>query len=159
MYTAEDEKFMRLAIELAESNVKQMTGGPFGAIIVKDGQIISASANQVIKSNDPTAHAEIAAIRLACENLGTIDLQGCTIYSSCEPCPMCLGAIYWARIGTLYFGNTKADAAAAGFDDDHIYQEMAKPAAARSLKRIQILADEAAIAFKLWQGSDSKFDY
>ena len=159
MYTAEDEKFMRLAIELAESNVKQMTGGPFGAIIVKDGQIIAASANHVIKSNDPTAHAEIAAIRLACENLGTIDLQGCTIYSSCEPCPMCLGAIYWARIGTLYFGNTKADAAATGFDDDHIYEEMAKPAAARSLKMIQLLADEAAIAFKLWQGSDSKFDY
>ena len=159
MYTAEDEKFMRLAIELAESNVKQMRGGPFGAIIVKDGQLIAASANQVIKSNDPTAHAEIAAIRLACEKLGTIDLQGCTIYSSCEPCPMCLGAIYWARIGTLYFGNTKADAAAAGFDDEHIYREMEKPAAARGLKMIQILPDEAAIAFKLWQESDSKFNY
>jgi len=159
MYTAEDEKFMRLAIELAESNVKQMRGGPFGAIIVKDGQLIAASANQVIKSNDPTAHAEIAAIRLACENLGTIDLQGCTIYSSCEPCPMCLGAIYWARIGTLYFGNTKADAAAAGFDDEHIYREMEKPAAARGLKMIQILPDEASIAFKLWQESDSKFNY
>ena len=159
MYTAEDEKFMRLAIELAESNVKQMRGGPFGAIIVKDGQIIAASANQVIKSKDPTAHAEIAAIRLACENLGTIDLQGCTIYSSCEPCPMCLGAIYWARIGTLYFGNTKADAAAAGFDDEHIYREMEKPAAVRGLKMIQILHDEAAIAFKLWQESDSKFNY
>ena len=150
---------MRLAIELAESNVKQMRGGPFGAIIVKDGQLIAASANQVIKSNDPTAHAEIAAIRLACEKLGTIDLQGCTIYSSCEPCPMCLGAIYWARIGTLYFGNTKADAAAAGFDDEHIYREMEKPAAARGLKMIQILPDEAAIAFKLWQESDSKFNY
>ena len=159
MYTAEDEKFMRLAIELAESNVKQMRGGPFVAIIVKDGQLIAASANQVIKSNDPTAHAEIAAIRLACEKLGTIDLQGCTIYSSCEPCPMCLGAIYWARIGTLYFGNTKADAAAAGFDDEHIYREMEKPAAARGLKMIQILPDEAAIAFKLWQESDSKFNY
>ena len=159
MYTAEDEKFMRLAIELAESNVKQMTGGPFGAIIVKNGQIVAASSNKVVTSNDPTAHAEIAAIRLACENLGTIDLQGCTIYSSCEPCPMCLGAIYWARIDTLYFGNTKADAAAAGFADDHIYQEIAKPSAARNLKMTQLLSDEAAVAFKLWRESETKFDY
>ena len=150
---------MRLAIELAESNVKHMRGGPFGAIIVKNGEVIAASANQVIKSNDPTAHAEIAAIRLACENLGTIDLQGCTIYSSCEPCPMCLGAIYWARIGTLYFGNTKADAEAAGFDDNHIYNEIAKPIGARSLKMAQLLRKEAALAFKLWKESESKFDY
>ena len=159
MNTAEDEKFMRMTFELAESNVKLLAGGPFGAIIVKDGKIIASSANQVVKSNDPTAHAEISAIRLACKNLGTYDLQGCTIYTSCEPCPMCLGAIYWARINSVYFGNSKADAAATGFDDHHIYQELAKPMAERSLKMTQLLTDEDSTAFKLWRETDAKFDY
>ncbi|MGN6638734.1 MAG: nucleoside deaminase, partial [Mucilaginibacter sp.] len=110
----EHEKFMRIAIELSEQNVKQGMGGPFGAVIVKDGEIIAQSANQVIPQNDPTAHAEVSAIRLACKQLGSYNLQGCIIYTSCEPCPMCLGAIYWAHINVVYYGNTKSDAASIG---------------------------------------------
>jgi tRNA(Arg) A34 adenosine deaminase TadA len=155
----EHEKFMRIAIELSEQNVKQGMGGPFGAVIVKDGEIIAQSANQVIPQNDPTAHAEVSAIRLACKQLGSYNLQGCIIYTSCEPCPMCLGAIYWAHINVVYYGNTKSDAASIGFDDHFIYQELELPLEQRRLQITQLLRNEAQPAFKLWQISMSKTDY
>ncbi len=141
---------MRMAIELSESNVKQGLGGPFGAVIVKDGKFIAGSANKVVPENDPTAHAEISAIRLACKELNTHDLSGCEIYTSCEPCPMCLGAIYWARIDKIYYANTKADAAAIGFDDDYIYSELGCAMDERKVPFVQLLRDEALTAFKLW---------
>lgn len=153
------DKFMRMAIELAESNVIQGQGGPFGAVIVKDGMVLARSANKVVPQNDPTAHAEISAIRLACQELGTFSLEGCVIYTSCEPCPMCLGAIYWARIDHIYYANTKADAAAIGFDDQFIYQELELPMNDRKLPVIQLLRDEALQAFKLWETSEKKTEY
>jgi tRNA(Arg) A34 adenosine deaminase TadA len=159
METPGHEKFMRIAIQLAEQNVMQSAGGPFGAVIVKDCKILAQSANMVIPLNDPTAHAEVSAIRLACQRLGTYDLDGCTIYTSCEPCPMCLGAIYWAHIDTIYYGNTKIDADAIGFDDHFIYQELERPPHERKLKIARLLADEALVAFKLWQSAQAKTDY
>lgn len=156
---SDHDKFMRMAIELAESNVIQGQGGPFGAVIVKDGMVLARSANKVIPQNDPTAHAEISAIRLACQELGTYSLEGCVIYTSCEPCPMCLGAIYWARIDHIYYANTKADAAAIGFDDQFIYQELEAPITERKLPLIQLLRDEALQAFKLWETSEKKTEY
>lgn len=155
----EHEKFMRMAIELSAHNVKQAAGGPFGAVIVKDGMVVARSANKVIQQNDPTAHAEISAIRLACQELGTHTLEGCIIYTSCEPCPMCLGAIYWARIDTIYYGNTKTDAASIGFDDHFIYLELGRPMHQRKLQIVQLLRDEALPVFKLWESSESKTDY
>ncbi|MGZ3751774.1 MAG: nucleoside deaminase [Mucilaginibacter sp.] len=159
MEMQEHEKFMRMAIELAEYNVKLGEGGPFGAVIVKDGMVVARSANKVISQNDPTAHAEIAAIRLACKELETHNLEGCVIYTSCEPCPMCIGAIYWAHIDMIYYGNTKADAAAIGFDDHFIYLELERPMEQRKLQIVQLLRDEALPAFKLWEKSESKTDY
>jgi guanine deaminase len=159
MEMQEHEKFMRMAIELSEHNVKQGVGGPFGAVIVKDGMAVARSANMVVPQNDPTAHAEISAIRLACEELGTYNLQGCVIYTSCEPCPMCLGAIYWAHIDTIYYGNTKTDAAAIGFDDHFIYQELERPIHQRKLQIVQLLHNEALPVFKLWKSSGSKTGY
>jgi guanine deaminase len=159
MKLQEHEKFMRIAIELSEQNVKQGAGGPFGAVIVKDGEIIAKSSNKVTQQNDPTAHAEVAAIRLACQALGVYSLRGCVIYTSCEPCPMCLGAIYWARIDTIYYANTKTDAAAIGFDDDFIYKELELPMQHRKLQVVQLLRDEAAAAFKLWDESGLRSDY
>jgi len=153
------EKFMRIAIELSEQNVNESTGGPFGAVIVKDGVIVASSANKVVQQNDPTAHAEVSAIRLACQKLGTHNLEGCVIYTSCEPCPMCLGAIYWAHISTIYYGNTKADAANIGFDDHFIYLELERPMHQRKLQIVQLLRNEALSAFKLWENSESKKDY
>lgn len=153
------EKFMRIAIELSEYNVKQNLGGPFGAVIVKDGMIVARSANRVVTTNDPTAHAEVSVIRLACQELGTYDLTGCEIYTSCEPCPMCLGAIYWARIDKVYYANTKADAAAIGFNDHFIYNELESPMANRKMNFIQLLRDEAMSAFKLWETTENKADY
>ena len=150
---------MRIAIGLSEQNVKEAAGGPFGAVIVKDGVVIASSANKVVQQNDPTAHAEISAIRLACQQLGTYNLGGCVIYTSCEPCPMCLGAIYWAHIDTIYYGNTKADAAGIGFDDHFIYQELERPMSERKLQIIQLLQNEASSAFKLWENSGSRTDY
>ncbi|WP_304064303.1 nucleoside deaminase [Pedobacter glucosidilyticus] len=155
----EHEDFMRMAIALSEDNVKNNLGGPFGAVIVKNGEIIAKSANTVTTTNDPTAHAEVAAIRLACQNLNTFSLEGCTIYASCEPCPMCLGAIYWARIDKLYYANTKKDAAAINFDDDFIYQEIDLKPEDRKLPSQQLLRDEALKAFEMWQQSASKKDY
>ncbi|MFI5161572.1 MAG: nucleoside deaminase [Sphingobacteriales bacterium] len=159
MEIQEHEKFMRIAIKLSEQNVEQRSGGPFGAVIARDGEIIAKSSNQVIRQNDPTAHAEIAAIRLACQALGAYSLRGCVIYTSCEPCPMCLGAIYWARIDTIYYANTKADAAVMGFDDDFIYKELELPMHQRKLQIVQLLRNEANTAFKLWDASGLRTDY
>lgn len=150
---------MRMAFELAEQNVVSLKGGPFGAVIVKDGAVVARSANKVTSTNDPTAHAEVAAIRLACTELETFDLSGCVIYTSCEPCPMCLAAIYWARIGAIYYGNTKQDAAAAGFDDQFIYEEFEKPVAARRLQAMQLLPEEAAKAFADWIKAEGRTPY
>ncbi len=153
------EKFMKMAIALSERNVKQSLGGPFGAVVVKDGTLIAKSANTVTTSNDPTAHAEIAAIRKACKKLNTFDLTGCVIYTSCEPCPMCLGAIYWSRIGLIYYANTKKDAAGIGFDDQFIYDEIDLDMANRSLPVKQLLRNEAQAAFIAWHQSELKMKY
>jgi guanine deaminase len=153
------DKFMRMAIELAENNVVQGQGGPFGAVIVKDGMVIARSANKVVPTNDPTAHAEVSAIRLACQELDSFSLEGCVIYTSCEPCPMCLGAIYWARIDHIYYANTKVDAAAIGFDDKFIYDELDLPMDKRKLPVVQLLRDEALQAFKLWETSEKRTEY
>jgi len=159
MEMKEHEKFMRMAIELSEQNLNGAAGGPFGAVVVKNDEVVALSANKVIQQNDPTAHAEVSAIRLACQQLGSYDLTGCVIYTSCEPCPMCLGAIYWAHIDTIYYGNTKVDAAEIGFDDHFIYKELGLPMNRRKLQIIQLLRNEAISAFKLWGDSESKKDY
>lgn len=153
------EKFMRMAIELSEYNVKQGQGGPFGAVIVKDGMVVARSGNRVVPTNDPTAHAEVSAIRLACQELNTFNLEGCVIYTSCEPCPMCLSAIYWAHLDKIYYANDKADAAAIGFDDKFIYDEIACEMANRKIPVVQLLRAEAQGAFKLWETSEIKTNY
>lgn len=155
----EKEKHMREAIRLSLENVTSGKGGPFGAVIVKDGKIIATGANEVTSSNDPTAHAEVVAIRNACKSLGSFQLEDCEIYCSCEPCPMCLGAIYWARPAKIYYANTKKDAADINFDDDFIYQEIELPVNNRKLPTIQILREEAQIAFKEWSNSTKKAEY
>lgn len=152
-------EFMREAIALSKSNVENGTGGPFGAVIVKDGKMIAKSANMVTTTNDPTAHAEVSAIRLACKELNTFNLEGCVIYTSCEPCPMCLGAIYWARLDKMYYANTKKDAANIGFDDAFIYEEIDLHPAKRKLAAEQILSHEAIVAFEMWAKSDQRIDY
>ncbi|HXU27314.1 MAG TPA: nucleoside deaminase [Bacteroidia bacterium] len=154
-----DKKFMQEAIELSVNNVKSGKGGPFGAVVVKDGKIIARAANSVTSTNDPTAHAEVNAIREACKILNTHQLTGCEIYTSCEPCPMCLGAIYWARPDKVYYANTKLDAAAINFDDDFIYQEIAKPLDKREMKFIQLSREEALIAFDEWKKKTDKIEY
>ncbi len=155
----EHQKFMRMAIRLSEKNVEEAKGGPFGAVIVKNGKLIAKSANKVTLTNDPTAHAEVSAIRLACKKLQTFDLSGCVIYTSCEPCPMCLGAIYWARLDTIYYANTKTDAAAIGFDDQFIYEELEVTMQERKLPIVQIMRQEALVAFKKWGNSPLKIEY
>ena len=152
-------EFMLEAIRLSISNVDEGNGGPFGAVVVKDGKIISRGVNQVTASNDPTAHAEVVAIRNACAVLNTCQLDDCEIYTSCEPCPMCLGAIYWARPAKLFYANSKEDATAINFDDQFIYEEIAKPIAARKLFTKQILREEALEAFKKWSESTNKTGY
>lgn len=154
----EQEKFMQKAIDLSIESIKN-NGGPFGAVIVKDNKIIALSSNSVTKDNDPTAHAEINAIRKAAAKLGSFDLSGCEIYSSCEPCPMCLGAIYWARLDKLYFANSKEDAKNIGFDDSFIYEEIQKPFENRNIKTKQIMRNKAIIAFKQWQDKEDKVEY
>lgn len=153
------EKFMRIAIELSEKNVLDSIGGPFGAVVVKDGQVIAQSGNRVTSTNDPTAHAEVSAIRLACTALNTFDLKGCVIYTSCEPCPMCLSAIYWSRIDKVYYANTKVDAGNIGFDDKFIYDELEKPMEQRSLRIEQLMRNEAQQAFQLWEQSPMRVTY
>lgn len=150
---------MQEAIRLSIDNVEEHKGGPFGAVIVKDGKIIARGVNQVTVINDPTAHAEVMAIREACKTINSFELTGCEIYASCEPCPMCLGAIYWARIDTLYFANTKQDAAAINFDDQFIYEEIEKPIEKRQLFTRQLLRDEALVAFKKWAENPNKTEY
>ena len=157
--TNEEEVFMKEAIRLSVTNVTEGKGGPFGAVIVKDGKIIARGANQVTSSNDPTAHAEVVAIRNACKILDTFQLDGCDLYTSCEPCPMCLGAIYWARPARLFYANTKADAATIQFDDQFIYEEIALPLGERKLFTKQLLREEALEAFRLWQESNAKVEY
>lgn len=158
MITEQDKAFMREAIRLANESVKA-GGGPFGAVIVKDGEIVVGSSNSVTLDNDPTAHAEVNTIRQACRKLGTFDLSGCVIYTSCEPCPMCLGAIYWAHIDRVYFGNTKKDAADIDFADDFIYLELDKPLEGRSMPFIPLLRDEALHTFRLWEEKTDKVEY
>ena len=150
--------FMQQAIKLAKQNI-QHGGGPFGALIVKNNTIIGSGANQVTQYNDPTAHAEIVAIRAACKSLHTFSLEGCAIYSSCEPCPMCLSAIYWAKISKLYFGATHEDARKAGFRDDFIYKELALPIDKRTLHTEQLQREEALSPFNLWEKAAIKTLY
>ncbi len=152
------KEFMQEAIKLSLDSV-QNGGGPFGAVIVKDGQIISAKSNSVTLQNDPTAHAEINAIREACRKLQTFDLNGCTIYTSCEPCPMCLGAIYWANISEIYFANTKTDAKNINFDDSFIYDEIDKTYSERKIPTTQMMREEAIKAFKAWEQKEDKIEY
>lgn len=155
----EHNRFMRIAIRLSKKNVEKCLGGPFGAVIVKDNTIIARSTNIVTTTYDPTAHAEIAAIRLACKKLKNYDLTGCVIYTSCEPCPMCLGAIYWAGIDIIYYANTKNDAADIGFNDQFIYDEIALDKPERKLPAIQLLRNEAIQVFKEWEISEQKTKY
>src|SRR5580704_3461218 len=143
--------FMTRAIQLAVENVRSASGGPFGAVIVRDGGIVAEGANQVTSINDPTAHAEVLAIRAACTKLKVFELHGCDIYTSCEPCPMCLGAIYWARLSRVYFASAAADASKVGFDDSLIYREIAQPHAQRKIPMIQMMREEALAAFRAWQ--------
>lgn len=158
MNTNDDIYFLKLAIELAKENVKN-GGGPFGAVIVKDGQIIAKGTNRVTSHNDPTAHAEIVAIRQACEKLNDFQLNDCIIYSSCEPCPMCLGAIYWARPKKLVFAANKFDAANAGFDDSLIYDEIQLPYSDRHLETVNLRIDESLQPFELWMSESNKITY
>ena len=153
------EEFMKMAIRLATQNVEDENGGPFGAVIVKDNEVIATARNEVTSTDDPTAHAEVVAIRIACKTLGTYQLQGCDIYTSCEPCPMCLGAIYWARPEKVYYAATRKDAAASGFDDDLIYKEIELHPTERIIPFINEMRDEAAIAFQKWDDSDLKMKY
>jgi guanine deaminase len=151
-------KFMRKAIALSITNI-QKGGGPFGAVIVKDGKIIATGVNKVTAKNDPTAHAEVVAIRKAAKKLGTFDLSGCEIYTSCEPCPMCLGAVYWAHLDRMYYGNTKNDARNIGFDDSFIYDEIGLSPENRKIETVQLLDNEAIAAFEAWKLSEDKIAY
>lgn len=153
------DDFMRRAIALSREHMQANHGGPFGAVVVMDGRIIGEGWNQVTGTNDPTAHAEVVAIRAACRTLGRFDLRGAVLYTSCEPCPMCLAASYWARIDRLYFGNTQTDAAAIDFDDAFLYRELALPMPQRSLKCEQILRDEAHAVFEEWAVKPDKVPY
>ena len=152
------EELMRRAIVLSINSVKT-GGGPFGAVIAKDGEIIAEASNSVTLDNDPTAHAEVNCIRKATKKLSTFDLAGCEIYTSCEPCPMCLGAIYWAHLDRIYYGNTRKDASAVNFADDRIYREVQRPLYARTLPTIQLLREEAQSSFRLWKEKTDKTEY
>jgi tRNA(Arg) A34 adenosine deaminase TadA len=154
-----EAKFLRRAITLATQNVLAGSGGPFAAVIVRNGQIVGEGVNTVTTSHDPTAHGEVNAIRAACKALGTFTLAGCELYTSCQPCPMCLAAAYWARIETIYYGASAADAARAGFDDAFLYDEFRKDQAARSLPATQLLGDEAWASFAAWLASANKVEY
>jgi guanine deaminase len=157
MKTPQD--FMRRAIELSRKNMHTGAGGPFGAVIVKDGKIVGEGWNKVTSINDPTAHAEVEAIRDACKNLGTFELKACELYTSCEPCPMCLAAAYWARVGAIYFGNTREDAAAVQFDDEFLYNEIVKPLEKRTVPIKPLLRAEALTVFTEWTAKVDKIRY
>jgi tRNA(Arg) A34 adenosine deaminase TadA len=151
--------FMREAVQLAEQGMRSGRGGPFGCVVVRRGEIVGRGSNRVTSTNDPTAHAEVVAIRDACTKLATFQLTDCELYTSCEPCPMCLSAIYWARIPQVFYGNTRADAAAIGFDDDFIYQQVPLAPEARTVKMELFLRDEAQIAFQEWANKTDKVRY
>lgn len=153
------EIFMREAIKEAEAGMRTGRGGPFGCVIVHRGEVIARGNNRVTSTNDPTAHAEITAIREACARLQRYSLEECELYTSCEPCPMCLAAVYWARIPTLYYGNTRSDAAAIGFDDDFIYEQIPLPPEKRSVAMKPLLRDEAQQAFREWEAKPDKVKY
>lgn len=150
---------MARAIQLSIDNVRQGNGGPFGAVIVRDGNIVAEGVNSVTATNDATAHAEIVAIRKACSLLRSFSLRNCEIYASCEPCPMCLGAIYWAHVSRIYFANAAADASKIGFDDSSIYREFAQPVAERKIPMMQMMREQALAAFRAWQEKPDKIVY
>ena len=152
-------EFLRRAIALATRNVLTATGGPFAAAVVREGRIVGEGANTVTSTNDPTAHAEVNAIRAACQALGAFTLAGCELYASCQPCPMCLAAAYWARLDAVYYGASAADAARAGFDDAFLYAELRKDAGERKLSSTQLLADEAWASFAAWIASPNRVEY
>lgn len=155
----EQQAFMQRAVELGYEGCSNEKGGPFGCVIVKDGQIVGEGFNQVTSSNDPTAHAEMVAIRAACKNLNDFQLKGCEVYTSCEPCPMCLGAIYWARPDAIFFGNTKEEAAAIGFDDHFIYEEIEKEYTQRDIPTLPLVVQNKNKAFDYWKGKEDKVEY
>jgi guanine deaminase len=152
-------QFMTRAIQLAIENVRSGKGGPFGAVVARDGSLVAEGVNQVTRTSDPTAHAEVLAIRAACQRLGLFELKGCDLYTSCEPCPMCLGAIYWARVSRVYFGTLAADASKIGFDDSAIYHEIVQPHSQRKIPMIQMMRDEALAPFRAWQETPAKVPY
>ncbi len=154
-----EPRFMEQAIQLATENVLSGRGGPFGAVIVKEGKVIATGANCVTATNDPTAHAEVTAIRNACQALGTYKLDGCEVYTSCEPCPMCLAAIYWSRCDAIYYGNSAADAAKVGFDDALFYEELMRPHEERQLPIKRLLPEQAWVSFAEWDKSPFKVEY
>lgn len=158
IFSKEDEKFMQQAIDLSIENVAN-GGGPFGAVIVRDGEVIATGTNRVTATCDPTAHAEVSAIRAACAKLGDFKLTGCTIYSSCEPCPMCLSALYWAGVERIFYGNTKEDAKAVNFDDSFIYDQIALDYSERSIPCINIMREQALAGFKAWSDKEDKILY
>ncbi len=151
--------FMQQAIALATENVIRGAGGPFGAVVVRGGEVIATGVNRVTLDNDPTAHAEVMAIRAACRALKSFQLTGCVVYTSCEPCPMCLAAIYWARCSAIFYGNTAADAAQIGFDDSFLYAEVKMPIADRSIPTRQLLSDQAIASFHAWRDQTERIDY
>ena len=151
--------FMQMAIDLATENVLRGAGGPFGAVVVRNGEVIATGVNSVTANNDPTAHAEVMAIRAACKVLGDFQLTGCEVYTSCEPCPMCLAAIYWSRCAAIYFGSTAQDAAEAGFDDSFLYHEVKKPHADRTIPTKQLLPEQAIVSFNTWCEQTERIDY
>ena len=153
-----ENKFMRMAIELSKESVAR-GGGPFGAVIVRNGEVVATGSNSVTILNDPTAHAEVSAIRAACAAVGNFNLKGCEIYSSCEPCPMCLSAIYWAGIEKIYYANTRSDAAAIGFDDDFIYDQIPLAPSKRTIPSLPLMRAEGLEAFRLWEQKEDKVEY
>lgn len=155
----QESQFMREAIQQSLEGMQRNEGGPFGAVVVKDGKIVGRGNNRVLSTNDPTAHAEVVAIRDACKNLGSFQLDGCEVYTSCEPCPMCLGAIYWARPERVFFGCTRLDAADIEFDDAFIYNEISVPLEQRTIPMIPLLREEALVAFRIWQEKADKTEY
>jgi tRNA(Arg) A34 adenosine deaminase TadA len=159
MYGQPNPEFLRRTIALATQNVAACAGGPFAAVVVRDGKIVGEGVNSVTASHDPTAHAEVNAIRSAARALGTFTLAGCQLYTSCEPCPMCLAAAYWARLDAVYYGASTADAARAGFDDALLYEELRKDVSQRKLRAMQLLSDEAWASFAAWIASPNKIEY
>jgi guanine deaminase len=154
-----EEVFMQEAIRLADDGMRSNRGGPFGCVIVRRGEIVARGNNRVTSTNDPTAHAEVTAIREACASLGTFELADCTLYTSCEPCPMCLAAIYWARIPEVFYGNTRADATAIGFDDEFIYRQIPLPPDQRTVRMKPLLREAAQVTFKAWGEKPDKLKY